>query len=362
VYDYLIVGAGLFGATCARQLTDAGYSVLILEKNSSVGGHVSSKKIHGIDVHLHGPHIFHTNDKSVWNYVNRFTTFNHYRHHVKVRYVDEIYSWPCNLMTLYQLWGCTTPNEAYHLLQSAKVSIPNPQNLEEWMLSQVGEEIYYKFIYGYTKKQWQREPKFLPFNIVKRLPIRLTYDDNYFTDKYQGVPWQGYTLFVENIIDGVDIKLNEDFFDVIDWRTFARKLIYSGPIDKLFGYCYGHLQYRTLHLDHQIVDGDFQGVAQLNYTCENIPYTRIVEHKHFQLQKSPKSVITYEYPKEHEPGDIPYYSINDARNMRLYKRYQRLIQQYDDIIVGGRMGCYRYMDMAPTINMALQISKKEQQS
>jgi UDP-galactopyranose mutase len=279
-HDFLIVGSGLFGAVFSEQAKRYGKKCLIIDKQPHIAGNCYSEKQENIDVHVTGPHIFNTNSDDIWSYVNNFSKFNQYVHKVKVTYKDKIYSFPINMMTLYQVYGVKTPEEARNKLTEVKVKIDNPQNLEEWCLSQVGPELYELFIYGYTKKQWKKDPKNLPASIIKRLPIRLTYDDRYHESKWCGIPADGYTAWVKNIIGDTPVELGVDFF-AIDWRQYAKNVVYSGKIDALFNYCYGDLEYRTLRFETKVLDGDYQGVAQMNYTDENVPWTRITEHKHF---------------------------------------------------------------------------------
>lgn len=297
MYDYLIVGAGLFGCVFAERVKNRGEKVLILEKRPHVAGNIYTYEKEKIQVHAYGPHLFHTNNKTIWEYVNKFAKFNNYQHKVKANYKSKIYSLPFNLTTYNQLWGVTTPQDAIEKINREKIPIENPSNLEEWALSKLGPEIYHTFIYGYTTKQWKKNPKELPSAIIKRLPLRFTYNDNYYNDTFQGVPYDGYTHMIENMIDGVDIKTNTDFFEIKDWKKIAKNLVYTGPIDRLFNYEYGQLEYLTLKFDHKVVDGDFQGCGQVNYTEEAVPHTRIVEHKHFCFKKNDKSIVTHEYPR-----------------------------------------------------------------
>lgn len=360
-YDYLVVGGGLFGSVFARELTDAGRRVLVIDQREHIGGNVYTRDVHGIQVHQYGPHIFHTGNARIWRYVNRFAEFNHYVHHPQVRYRDKVYSFPINLMTLQQLWGVTTPAEAERMLAGVRIPCAQPRNLEEWILSQVGEEIYRTFIYGYTKKQWGRDPKELPASIIRRLPIRLNFDSNYFTHRYQGIPIGGYTGMVRNMLDGVDIELETSLADIGDWRQRAGKLVFTGKTDEFFDYRYGQLEYRTLEFKHETVQGDFQGVSQMNYTDEEVPFTRIVEHKHFEFGQQEKSVITREYPTEwgSGKGKTPYYPINDERNNQLYRKYKAEADKHDDIIFGGRLAAYRYYDMHQVIGAALVAAEQE---
>lgn len=355
-YDYLIVGTGLFGAVFARQMVEAGRTVLLLEKEPTIGGNVKDSVIEGIQIHQHGPHIFHTNNYNIWCYVNKFAKFNHYQHRVKATFQNKIYTLPFNLATYYELWGVTTPQEAQQELERQRVQIKNPANLEEWALSHVGSDIYDKLIYGYTKKQWNREPRTLPASIIKRLPLRTTFDNNYFNDHYQGIPIDGYSKLVQNIIGDIPIRF-DDFFSLLDWKLIAQKLVFTGAIDQFYNFKFGPLEYRSLRFESQIVEGDFQGISQMNYTDENIPYTRIIEHKHFSYKEHARSVITYEYPDNWDVTKHPYYPVNDDGNNALYAKYKTI--PHGDILFGGRLSTYRYMNMDETVGQALTSSKRE---
>jgi len=359
-FDFLIVGAGLFGSTFARTVAEKGKTVLIVEIRNHIGGNCYSEKIEGINVHKYGPHIFHTNDLRIWNFINRFSKFNSYQHRPKVNYKNKIYSFPINLMTLYQIWGVTSPEEAKAKIDSIKVPNIESDNLEDWVLSQVGEELYEIFVKGYTTKQWGKSPKSLPNFIIKRLPIRLTYDDRYFNDEYQGVPVDGYTGIFENMLDHPNIKIqtNVDFFsNKSELLNQAEKIIFTGKIDEFYEYKFGELEYRSLRFENKILDGDHQGVAIMNYTEKEIPFTRIVEHKHFEFNNSNKTVVTWEYPDNYSIGKIPYYPINDEKNNNLYKKYEGL-NESGKIIFGGRLGKYEYRDMHQIIASALVCAKK----
>jgi len=362
-YDYLIVGAGMFGATFARAALDAGKSVLIVDKRNHIGGNCYTEKIEDIDVHVYGPHIFHTNDDGIWEFVNRFTKFEAFINKPKVSYGDKIYSFPINLMTLHQLWGVKTPAEAEEKLKSVRVPCENPQNLEEWILSQVGREIYETFIEGYTRKQWGRHPRELPTSIIKRLPIRLYFEENYFTDKYQGIPSEGYTSMMEKMIEGADVQLGVDFLaDRTSWESRAEKVVYTGKIDEFFGYEYGELEYRSLDFDTFIADGDYQGNAVVNYTEEGVPYTRIVEHKHFVPRTAgskPKTVVTREYPAAWTREKTPYYPVRDKKNEEIYFKYKKLAEGKSDCLFGGRLAEYVYYDMHQVIGSALVKARKD---
>ena len=361
-YDYLIVGSGLFGATFAQLAHEQGKNCLIIDKKSHIAGNCYTKKISNIDVHMYGPHIFHTNNDNIWQYVNRFTKFNNYINRPKVNYNDKIYSFPINLMTLYQLWNVKTPEEAKNKLDSVKIKIENPANLEEWILSQVGEEIYRTFIYGYTKKQWATEPKNLPSFIIKRLPIRLNFDDNYFFDKYQGIPEGGYTHMISNMIDGIDLELNCDYFDDQEkYDTLAKQVVYTGPIDKFFNYSHGILSYRSLRFETQEYNQmDYQGNAIVNYTNESVPYTRTIEHKHFNLKDSNTTIVSKEYPQNWKIGLDEYYPVNDESNTALYNKYKNLSELNKKYIFGGRLAEYKYYDMHQIIGSAMNIHSKQE--
>lgn len=358
-YDYLVVGAGLFGSVFARELSDAGRRVLVIDQRDHIAGNVFTREEHGIQVHVYGPHIFHTDDAGIWRYVNRFSRFNHYVHHPLARYGDRVYSLPINLMTLQQLWGVTTPAEAERALAEARIPCDNPANLQEWILSQVGEQIYRTLIHGYTVKQWGRDPKDLPASIIKRMPIRLNFDNNYFNHRFQGIPEGGYTGMVSNMLEGIDIRLGTSLAGMGDWRKQAKKLVFTGKIDEFFGFRFGELEYRTLDFEHETVQGDFQGVAQMNYTSEAVAFTRIVEHKHFEFGRQEKSIITREYSSEWGPGKNPYYPINDDKNNRLYRQYQAEADRLGDVIFGGRLAKYRYYDMHQVIGAALAAAGRE---
>ncbi|MCK9458274.1 MAG: UDP-galactopyranose mutase [Proteobacteria bacterium] len=355
MYDYLIVGSGLFGSTFARKAKDAGQSVLVIEKEKHVGGHVRTEIMDGIIVSLFGPHIFHTKHKHVWDFVNKFSEFNHYRHQVKANYNGKIISLPFNMMTFHQLWGCITPADVEAELAKRQIPIDNPQNMEEWCLSQLGEEIYHTLIYHYTKKQWNRDPKTLPASIIKRLPIRMSYDESYFDDPYQGMPIHGYTPLVEKMLDGIAVQLGTDFKEIKnDWRKIGKKLVYSGKIDEFFDFCYGELDYRTIDFQTTVLDGNFQGVAQMNHTGELPVYTRTIEHKHFYFINSPKTVITYEFSQAATNTSAPDYPVIDDKNKKISGLYKAM--QSPDILFGGRLGTHSYLNMDDCIDMALRLS------
>lgn len=360
MYDYLIIGCGMFGSVCARELTNHGYKCLIIDKRNHIAGNCYSSNYNGIDVHEYGPHIFHTNNEEIWNYINQFSKFNNYYHRPKVRYQEKIYSFPINLLTLYQLFGIKSPQEAINKIESMRKKIDDPKNLEEWILSKVGYDIYRTFFYGYTKKQWNKNPKDLPIDIVKRIPIRLTYEDNYFFDKYQGIPTYGYTELFKNMLDGIDIELNVNYLEKRDyWNNRAKRIIYSGPIDEFFNMEHGALEWRSLDFKKEIYNiEDYQGCAIVNYTDENIPFTRIVEHKHFNFAQSKETVITKEFPSNYEIGKEKYYPINDIKNNEIYEKYRKLIDK-NKFIFGGRLAEYIYYDMHQVIGSALKTVKQE---
>lgn len=356
MYDYLIVGSGLFGATFANLAKSAGKSCLILEKRDHIGGNIYTENRDGINMHMYGPHTFHTSNKEIWDYVNKFATFNNFVNRPKVKYANKIYSFPINLFTLYQMWGVSTPEQARVKLDSVKVKINNPSNLEEWILSQVGEELYQTFIYGYTKKQWGTDPRDLPTFIIKRLPIRLTYDDNYFNDCYQGIPIGGYTNLIKNMILDIPIERDVDFNKDKDyWISKAKYIVYTGAIDELFNYSNGTLGYRSLKFEHEKLDiEDYQGNALVNYTEEHIPYTRIIEHKHFENVNVRSTIITKEMPDSWSIEKEKYYPINNDTNNKLYETYNNLAKkEYPNMILGGRLACYKYYDMHQVIGQSM---------
>ena len=356
IYDYLIVGCGLFGCVFANHAKNDNKKCLIIEKRNHPFGNCYTENIEGINVHKYGPHIFHTSNQQIWNFVNQFASFNNYVNRVKVNYNNELYSFPINLFTLYQLWGVITPEEAIVKLNEVKINIQNPQNLEEWILSQVGEEIYYKFIYGYTKKQWNIEPKNLPSFIIKRLPIRLNFDDNYFQDTYQGIPIGGYSKMMSNMIDGVEFILDIDYLKNRDyWDSQAKQIIYTGAIDEFFNYEFGRLEYRSLNFTIETYQkSDYQGCALIHFTDEAIPYTRITEHKHFENTNSNFTIITKEFPADYKENSEKFYPINNIINNHLYDKYNSLSKLNNKFIFGGRLAQYRYLDMHQVIGSAMK--------
>ena len=363
MYDYLIVGAGLYGAVFARQMTDAGKKVLVIDKRDHIAGNVYTYTEEKIHVHKYGAHIFHTNNKEVWDYVNRFATFNRFTNSPVANYKGELYSLPFNMYTFNKMWGVVTPEEAAAKIEEQKraAGITDPQNLEEQAISLVGTDIYEKLIKGYTEKQWGRDCKDLPAFIIKRLPVRLTFDNNYFNALYQGIPMGGYTKMVENILDGIEVKLNEDYLaDRSKWDAMAERIVYTGPIDAFYGYSEGLLEYRSVRFETEVLDKpNFQGNAAVNYTDREIPYTRIIEHKWFEFGKDdegkeiPKTIISREYSSEWKKGDEPYYPVNDEKNAATYAKYKALADKEEKVIFGGRLGEYKYYDMDAVIAAAL---------
>lgn len=362
-YDYLIVGAGLFGATIAYCLSKSGKRCLVIEKRPHIGGNIYTKSICGIHVHVYGAHIFHTSDKSIWDFVNSFVEFNRYTNSPIANYKGKLYNLPFNMNTFYQIWGVTTPEQAIQIIekQRQEANIIHPQNLEEQAISLVGRDIYHLLIKGYTEKQWGRKATDLPPFIIKRLPIRFTFDNNYFNDVYQGIPIGGYTNMIEKMLNGSEVRLNVDYFtDKVYYNRIAKKIIYTGEIDRYFDYCFGHLEYRTISFETNILKGisNYQGNAVVNYTDVNTPYTRIIEHKHFEFGEQPDTIISKEYSKEWEPGEEPYYPVNDTKNNLLYAQYKALADIQENVIFGGRLAEYKYYDMHQIIKQALNISNE----
>jgi UDP-galactopyranose mutase len=367
LYDYLIVGAGLFGAVLAHEATKAGKKVLVIDKRDHIAGNVYTKQIEGINVHIYGAHIFHTNNTEVWNYVNQFATFNRFTNSPVANYKGELYSLPFNMYTFNRMWGVVTPQEALAKIdEQRKEIVDEPKNLEEQAISLVGRDIYEKLIKGYTEKQWGRDCKDLPSFIIKRLPVRLTFDNNYFNALYQGIPVGGYTQMVANMLDGVEVRLNTDYLsNRAELDALAEKVIYTGPLDALFDYQLGHLNYRSVRFETELLDTpNYQGNAAVNYTDRETPYTRIIEHKWFEFGKDahgndlPKTIISREYSSEWKPGDEPYYPVNDEENLSLYAKYRALAEQNNKLIIGGRLGDYKYYDMDQVIASALKCAEK----
>lgn len=374
-YQYLIVGAGLFGAVFAREMTKAGKKCLVIEKRNHIAGNIYTKEVNGIQVHQYGAHIFHTSDKEVWDYVNELAEFNHYINSPVASYKDELYNLPFNMNTFAKMWNIKTPKEAKAKIQEqiAELGITEPQNLEEQALSLVGTDIYEKLVKGYTEKQWGRDCKELPAFIIKRLPVRFVYDNNYFNDPYQGIPKGGYTGIVEKLLAGIDVKLDtafEDYceknvetgrFESADGEHTFEKVLYTGMIDEFYHYQLGELAYRSLRFETEVLEGEenYQGNAVVNYTEREVPYTRIIEHKHFEFGKQPDTVITREYPRNWQKGDEPYYPVNDEKNGRLYEEYAELAQNEKNVLFGGRLGQYKYYDMDKVIRAALTMVGEE---
>ena len=362
-YDYLIVGAGLYGAVFARELTQRGKSCLVIDRRNHVAGNIYTEKMAGINVHKYGAHIFHTSDREVWEYVNQFAEFNNYVNSPLAVYRDELYNLPFNMNTFSKMWGIRTPKEARQMIerQVAELGITEPQNLEEQALSLVGTDVYTKLIKGYTEKQWGRDCRELPAFIIRRLPCRFTYDNNYFNDRWQGIPIGGYTQMVEKMLEGADVLLQTDYFDLIrEQAEIAHTVVYTGCIDEFFGYRLGALKYRSVRFEtEELPEENYQGNAVVNYTDAETPYTRIIEHKHFEFGTQPKTVISREYSAEWKKGDEPYYPVNDEKNGALYAEYKKLADAEPDVIFGGRLGEYKYYDMDKVIEVALDVAAKE---
>lgn len=369
MYDYLVVGAGLYGAVFAQEAKRAGKSVLVIDKRDHIAGNVYTEDVESIHVHKYGAHIFHTNNEGVWNYVNQFATFNRFTNSPVANYHGELYSLPFNMYTFNKMWGVVTPKEAAEKIEEQRkaAGITEPKNLEEQAISLVGTDIYEKLIKGYTRKQWGRPCTELPAFIIKRLPVRLTFDNNYFNALFQGIPMGGYTKMVERMLEGIEVRLGEDYLakkDVYDGK--AKKVIYTGPIDAYFDFRLGTLEYRSVRFENEVLDmPNFQGNAAVNYTDEETPWTRIIEHKWFEFgkddagQKIPKTVISREYSSEWKPGDEPYYPVNDEKNGALYEKYRALAEKETGVIFGGRLGEYKYYDMDAVIASALKKAREE---
>ena len=366
MYDYLVVGSGLFGAIFAHEAKEAGKSVLVIDKRPNIAGNVYTEDVEGIHVHKYGAHIFHTNNTEVWEYVQKFATFNRFTNSPVANYKGELYSMPFNMYTFNKMWGVVTPEEAQAKIDSQRKEITGePKNLEEQAISLVGRDIYEKLVKGYTEKQWGRDCKDLPAFIIKRLPVRLTFDNNYFNALYQGIPMGGYTKMIANMLDGIEVRLNEDYLLKKDeYDAIAKKVIYTGPIDAYFNYALGNLEYRSVRFETELLDKpNYQGNAAVNYTDRETPYTRIIEHKWFEFGKDdngndiPKTVISKEYSSEWKPGDEPYYPVNDEKNGALYAKYKELADKEEKVVFGGRLGEYKYYDMDATVASALNCAK-----
>lgn len=362
MYDYLIVGAGLYGAVFAHEATRKGKTCLVVDKRPNIAGNVYTKEMEGINVHVYGAHIFHTNDRKVWNYVNQFAEFNRFTNSPVANYHGELYSLPFNMYTFNKMWGVVTPEEAAVKIEEQRkaAGITEPKNLEEQAISLVGTDIYEKLVKGYTEKQWGRPCTELPSFIIKRLPVRLTFDNNYFNALYQGIPMGGYTKMVENMLGDVEVRLNVDYLEQKEeLDALAEKVLYTGPIDAYFGYRLGNLEYRSVRFETEVLDKpNFQGNAAVNYTDRETPWTRIIEHKWFEFGTQPKTVISREYSSEWKPGDEPYYPVNDEKNSKLYAEYKKLADAEQKVIFGGRLGEYKYYDMDAVIGAALECAEK----
>ena len=356
-YDYLIVGAGLFGAVFAHEATKRGKRCLVVEKRGHIAGNVYTEEVEGIQVHKYGAHIFHTSNEEVWQYVHRFASFNHFINSPVANYKGRLYNLPFNMNTFYQMWGVKTPTEAAQKIEAQRktAGITEPKNLEEQAISLVGEDIYRILIKGYTEKQWGRDCRDLPASIIRRLPVRFTFDNNYFRDRFQGIPEEGYTSMVEKMLEGIEVLLNTDFLKQKDeFEAVADKVIFTGPIDAYFDYVHGALNYRSVRFETEILPiSNYQGVAVINYNEREVPFTRIIEHKHFAFGTQEKTVISREYPSEWQLGVEPYYPVNDAQNTALYERYKALADQQDKVRFAGRLGQYKYFDMDKVIAEAL---------
>lgn len=363
-YDYLVVGSGLFGTVFARQAMDVGKRCLVIDKRSHIGGNVYCEDVDGIHVHKYGAHIFHTSNKEVWNYVNRFVSFNRYTNSPLANYKGVLYNLPFNMNTFNKLWGVNTPEEARCKIEEQREeysSIQYPANLEEQALKLCGKDIYEKLIKGYTEKQWGRSATELPSFIIKRLPFRFTYDNNYFNDEYQGIPKGGYNTLIEKLLEGIDVQLNTNYFEGReDLDGLADKVLFTGCLDEFYNYRFGHLEYRGLRFEHKRFEiENYQGNAVVNYCEREIPYTRVIEHKHFEFGKQPHTIVTYEYPQTFKVGGEPYYPVNDDKNMDVYNSYREFARKTPNVLFGGRLAQYAYFDMDDTVAAALTLAKNE---
>lgn len=360
-YDYLIVGSGLYGSIFAYEMNKKGKKCLVIDKRNHIGGNIYTEEIEGINVHKYGAHIFHTSNKEVWEYINQFCEFNNYINSPIANYKGEIYNLPFNMNTFNKLWGVRIPKEAQEKIEEQKkeFGIVEPKNLEEQAISLIGKDIYEKLIKGYTEKQWGRDAKELPNFIIKRLPVRFTYDNNYFNDRYQGIPIGGYTKIIEKMLEGIEVRLNSNFFDKREeYENIANKIVFTGMIDEYYNYCFGKLEYRSLRFETEVLaEENYQGNAVVNYTEREVPYTRIIEHKHFEYGQQEKTVITREYSSEWKEGDEPYYPVNNERNNELYLKYKELANKEEKIIFGGRLGEYKYYNMDEIIGRVMKESE-----
>ena len=361
-YDYLIVGAGFFGSICAYELKNAGKRVLVIDSRNHIGGNCHSETKDGINVHTYGPHVFHTSNEEVWEWINQFVKFNNFVLKPVANYKGEIYSLPFNMWTFNQLWNVTRPEEAKSVIEEQSKHITEPTNLEEQAIKLVGVDVYEKLIKGYTTKQWKKDPKSLPKEIIKRLPVRFTYDNNYFNDKYQGIPIGGYTQIFEKLLDGIEVMLGFDYLeDSKSWNSKANKVIYTGPIDRYYDYRFGQLEYKTTRFEHKYFEtSNYQGTPLMNYTDVDIPYTRVIEHKHFENSDTPNTWVSWEYPHEYKANETePYYPVNDEINNNIYQKYKILSESEENIYFGGRLAEYKYYDMHQVISSALTFIKQE---
>jgi UDP-galactopyranose mutase len=361
MYDFIIVGSGFFGSICAYELNKVGKKVLVIEKRNHIGGNCFSENRDGINLHIYGPHIFHTSNEEVWNWITQFVKFNNFTLRPVANYKGEIYSLPFNMWTFSKMWNITLPSEAKEIIEKQSSEINDPTNLEEQAIKLVGRDVYEKLIKGYTKKQWKKDPKSLPKEIIKRLPVRFTYDNNYFNDKYQGIPIGGYTQIFEKLLEGIEVKLNQDYLkDKEYWNSLSDKIIYTGPIDAFFDYKFGPLEYKTTSFDHKKIETDnYQGIAMMNFTSDDVEWTRIIEHKHFEDTNSDVSWVTWEYPNDYVPNSTePYYPVNDLENNNKYLKYKEEANNLQNISFGGRLAEYKYYDMHKVIESALGFVNK----
>ena len=362
MYDFIIVGAGFFGSICAYELNKRGYKVCVLEKRNHIGGNCYTENRNNINIHMYGPHIFHTSNERVWEWINNITTFNNFTLRPVANYKGEIYSLPFNMFTFSKMWNISQPEEAKEIIRKQSEIIDEPTNLEEQAIKLVGSDIYHKLIKGYTTKQWKKEPNKLPKEIIKRIPVRFTYDNNYFNDKYQGIPNGGYTQIFEKLLDGIEVILNTDYLQNKEhWDSLTNKIIYTGPIDKYYNYKFGHLEYKTTNFIHKYIDVEnFQGTVMMNYTDIETPYTRIIEHKHFENVISDDTWISEEYPSDYIPDSTePYYPVNDKNNNDIYNKYKEESLKENNILFGGRLAEYKYYDMDKVIESSLEMAQKE---